>query len=150
MPNQTQRPTSSAPALFDLHAIAATFPDNAESLLLDHYLTDTPTVSTRLFRVYRPTPAHLHRLSDEHLLLLSGRATMWVGHPSTAADLGPGALLLFPRGTPHATPAILESPLVFLAIDIPRRDPSDIHFLDPTDGTPETFLQQSSPHHPQR
>jgi hypothetical protein len=37
--------------------------------------------------------------------------------------------------------AILEAPLVFLAIDTPRRDPRDITFVNPADGTPDTFIR---------
>jgi len=45
-------------------------------------------------------------------------------------------LLFFKRGTAHAQPKILEHPVVFLSIDTPRRDPKDIVFLNPEDGTP--------------
>src|SRR4051794_32158361 len=56
---------------FDLKAIAASFPESAQSLLLDHYLTDTPQASARVFRVYKPTPPHYHAGSDEYLYVLS-------------------------------------------------------------------------------
>jgi hypothetical protein len=29
----------------------------------------------------------------------------------------------------------------FLAIDTPRRDPKEITFVNPADGTPETFIK---------
>lgn len=132
------------PNIFHLPELAATFPEHADTLLLDRYLVDNPTASTRLFRVYGPTPAHLHQHSDEHLLILSGRGTFWIGDPSSAQDLGPGTLLVFARNTTHATPAILEHPLIVLAIDTPRRDPTDIHFLDPAAGTPDTFIRETS------
>ncbi|HMJ45106.1 MAG TPA: cupin domain-containing protein, partial [Pseudolabrys sp.] len=41
---------------FDLNAIANGFPDTAETLLLDSYLTDEEAASVRVFRVYRATP----------------------------------------------------------------------------------------------
>ncbi len=41
---------------------------------------------------------------------------------------------------PHAPPQIREGPVVFLAIDVPRRDPKDIIFEDLADGTPEGFI----------
>ena len=59
--------------------------------------------------------------------------------PSSGLD----SLLHFERGTVHALPDILEEPLVFLSIDTPRRDPKDVIFVDPADGTPESFIQQS-------
>jgi hypothetical protein len=31
--------------------------------------------------------------------------------------------------------------VVFLAIDAPRRDPKDIIFVNPADGTPDTFIR---------
>ena len=43
----------------------------------------------------------------------------------------------------HALPDIIEAPLVFLSIDTPRRDPKDIIFVDPADGTPESFVRHS-------
>jgi len=50
-------------------------------------------------------------------------------------------LLFFERGTVHAIPDILEAPLIFLSIDTPRRDPKDVIFVKPEDGTPESFIQ---------
>ena len=81
--------------------------------------------------------------SDEYLFVLSGRGTFWMQDPESVAQFKPGQLLFFERGTVHALPEILEEPLVFLSIDAPRRDPRDIVFIDPNDGTPESFIQQS-------
>jgi hypothetical protein len=36
---------------------------------------------------------------------------------------------------------LIEEPFVFLAIDTPRRDSKDITFVNPADGTPETFIK---------
>lgn len=127
---------------FDTHRIASSFPDAATTLLVDHYMTDTETASTRVFRVYRETPPHHHEKSDEHLFVLSGRGTFWMGDPTQTKEFGPGHFLVFRRGTVHALPEILEEPLVFVAIDTPRRDPSDIVFENPEDGTPQSFIQQ--------
>jgi len=35
---------------------------------------------------------------------------------------------------------ILEHPFTVLAIDTPRRPPEDVHFVNPADGTPQTFI----------
>lgn len=75
--------------------------------------------------------------------MISGRGTFWMQDPESVAEFGPGELLFFERGIVHALPSILEEPLVFLSIDTPRRDPKDIIFVDPKDGTPESFIQQS-------
>jgi mannose-6-phosphate isomerase-like protein (cupin superfamily) len=129
---------------FDLHEVAKSFPATADSLLLDVYLTDQPSASSRLFRVYRGTPAHYHVGSDEFLYVLSGSGTFWIDDVANQAEFQPGNLLVFKRGIVHALPDIVAAPVVFLAIDTPRRDPKDIVFVDPKDGTPETFIQPST------
>jgi mannose-6-phosphate isomerase-like protein (cupin superfamily) len=129
---------------FDVYAIAKTLPESAATLLADTYLTDREAASARIFRVYRPTPAHYHATCDEYLYTLSGRGSFWMKDPSTKAEFGPGQLLFFERGTVHAMPEIFEEPLVFLSIDTPRREPTDIIFVDPRDGSPETFMARNA------
>ena len=126
---------------FHIPQIAAEFPPTAETMLLDTYLTDEPSASSRVFRVYRETPPHYHANSDEYLYVLSGRGSFWIGDAANSGEFGPGDFLTFKRRTVHALPAILESPVIFLAIDAPRRDPKDIIFVNPQDGTPETFVR---------
>lgn len=128
-------------ARFNVMEIAASFPETADTLLLDHYLTNTPQASARVFRVYKPTPPHYHATCDEYLYVLSGRGTFWMGDASTEAEFGPGQLLYFTKGTIHALPKMIESPLIFLSVDTPRRDPKDIIFVNAADGTPETFVK---------
>jgi hypothetical protein len=50
-------------------------------------------------------------------------------------------LLFFKRLTVHALPKIFEGPVVFLSFDTPRREPEDIIFVNPEDGTPASFIQ---------
>ena len=126
---------------FDLREIAASFPESADTLLLDHYLTDREAASARVFRVYRGTPPHYHANSDEYLYVLSGRGTFWMEDAKNQAEFGPGQLLFFKRNTVHALPDILEAPLVFFSVDTPRRDPKDVIFVNPEDGTPESFIR---------
>jgi mannose-6-phosphate isomerase-like protein (cupin superfamily) len=126
---------------FDIAKITATFPETATTLLVDHYLINREAASARVFRVYKPTPPHYHLTCDEYLYAFSGRGTFWMEDESTSAEFGPGELLFFKRGTVHAQPKILEEPVVFLAIDTPRRDPKDIVFVNPEDGTPESFIR---------
>jgi mannose-6-phosphate isomerase-like protein (cupin superfamily) len=115
----------------------------AATLLVDRYLTDTDAASARVFRVYKPTPPHYHAKCDEYLYVFSGRGTFWMEDPASQAEFGPGELLFFKRGIVHALPDIIEEPLVFLSIDTPRREPNDIIFVDPADGTPESFIGHS-------
>ncbi len=128
---------------FDITQIAGSFPDTAETMLLDKYLSDKPEASSRVFRVYTPTPAHYHVHCDEHLYVLSGRGVMWIEDAANAEPFEPGIFLVFKRGTVHAMPEITEGPVVFLSVDTPRRQPADIVFVDPADGTPQSFIQGS-------
>ena len=52
-----------------------------------------------------------------------------------------GQLIFFKKATHHAIRLLDDQPLVFLAVDTPRRDPKDIIFVNPADGTPGTFIQ---------
>lgn len=127
---------------FDIAAIAKSFPETAETLLLDRYLTNEAAASARVFRVYRPTPPHYHATCDEYLYVVSGHGTFWMESEETKDRFQPGQLLFFRRGTVHALPDIIEGPVVFLSVDTPRRDPGDIIFVNPADGTPESFIRQ--------
>lgn len=133
-----------ASARFDVTAIAAALPETATTLLVDHYLTDREAASARVFRVYRPTPPHYHASCDEYLFVLSGRGTFWMEDAATEAAFGPGELLFFQRGTVHALPKLTQEPVVFLSVDTPRRDPRDIIFVDPQEGSPETFMARNA------
>jgi len=129
---------------FDLNQIARSFPDQAETMLLDKYLTDEASASTRLFRFYRATPAHYHAHSDEHLYVLSGSGLFWISDKKNEAAFEPGHFLVFRRGVVHALTEIVAGPVVFLAVDTPRRDPKDIVFVNPGDGTPDGFIAEST------
>jgi mannose-6-phosphate isomerase-like protein (cupin superfamily) len=129
---------------FDIKAIADALPDTAKTLLVDTYLTNCEQASARVFRVYRPTPAHYHATCDEYLYVFSGRGTFWMKDESTKSEFAPGQLLFFERGTVHAMPELFEHPVVFLSIDTPRREPTDIIFIDPKDGTPASFMARNA------
>lgn len=126
---------------FKPHEIARSFPENADTLLLDTYLTDEEAASARVFRVYGETPPHYHAGSDEYLYVLSGTGTFWMGNESNVGEFAPGDLLFFKRRVVHAIPTILEGPVAFLSFDTPRRNPKDIIFVNPEDGTPESFIR---------
>ena len=121
--------------------IARSFPATADTMLVDTYLTNEPAASSRVFRVYRTLPPHYHAGCDEYLYVLSGRGTFWMGDASNGGEFAPGDLLFFKSRTVHALPKILDGPVVFLSFDTPRRDPKDIIFVNPEDGTPETFVR---------
>ncbi len=127
-------------AVFDIPAIAAAFPATAGTMLIDTRLTDEPEASARVFRVYKPVPAHYHATCDEYLLVVSGRARFFFAD-ETPFELGPGQLVFFKKGTVHGIPEILEEPFAVFSVDTPRRDPKDVIFVNPKDGTPEEFIQ---------
>ena len=126
-------------AVFDVEAIAASFPDAADTMLVDTRLTDEAAASSRIFRVYRETPPHYHATCDEYLYLLSGRV-IFVIDGCPPQEIAAGQLLFLKRNTVHAMPEILEGPVIVMAVDTPRRAPTDIVFVDPADGTPESFI----------
>jgi mannose-6-phosphate isomerase-like protein (cupin superfamily) len=127
-------------AVFDIHTIASNFPASAETMLVDTRLTDEAEASSRMFRVYAPLPPHYHATCDEYLLVVTGRA-MFFMDGGAPFEVAPGRLLFFKKNVVHGATAILEGPLVFLSVDTPRRDPRDIVFVNPADGTPETFIE---------
>ena len=112
-------------------------------MLLDMRLTDEPEASSRLFRVYRPVPAHFHQTCDEYLQVICGRGKFIV-EGSEPVELGPGQLLFFRRNMVHSIPEIVEAPLVVFAVDTPRRNPTDVHFVNRADGTAATFIRTIS------
>ncbi|HTB97821.1 MAG TPA: cupin domain-containing protein [Terracidiphilus sp.] len=133
-------PAQPAKAVFNLAALAQTFPPTADTMLLDMRLTDEPAASSRLFRIYRPVPKHYHQTCDEYLQVIAGRG-VFVIEGKEPVELGPGQLLFFRRNTVHSIPQVIEAPLVFFAVDTPRRDPSDVQFVDPAEGRPGPFIR---------
>ena len=125
---------------FSPAALAATLPEAAQTMLTDIRLTDEKAASCRVFRVYRSVPPHFHTSCDEYLYVLSGTAQIVIAGDALR-EIRPGELVFFKKNTIHALPRILQHPFTVLAIDTPRRPPEDIHFVDPADGTPETFLK---------
>ena len=127
-------------AVFDINAIARKFPESAQTMLVDTRLTDEPEASSRVFRIYTNVPAHYHATCDEYLFVISGRCMFSMGEMKPF-EAGPGQLVFFKKGTVHAITLLGEEPLIFLSVDTPRRDPKDVIFVNPADGTPETFIQ---------
>ncbi len=131
---------TSAAKFFNIVSLAATLPSTADTMLTDIRLTDEEAASCRIFRVYRPVPAHFHTSCDEYLYVISGAAQIVVADDAVR-EIHPGELVFFKKRTIHALPKILEHPFTVLAVDAPRRPPEDIHFVNPSEGTPETFIK---------
>ncbi len=129
--------------IFRTFEIAATLPETAATMLTDVRLTDEEAASCRIFRVHRSVPAHFHTSCDEYLHVLTGRAEIVVGE-NPPWEVSPGELIFFRKRTVHALPRILEHPFTVLAIDTPRRPPEDVHFVNPEEGTPQSFISTQS------
>lgn len=127
-------------ALFDILDLARRFPDRADTMLIDMRLTDEPAASSRVFRIYTTVPPHYHVTCDEYLFVISGRAMFTIGD-RPPAEVRPGQLVFFRKGVVHAIVPLGSEPLVFLSVDTPRRDPRDVVFANPADGTPDTFIK---------
>jgi len=125
---------------FNILELAGTLPETAETMLTDIRLTDEQAASCRIFRVHRPAPAHYHTSCDEYLYVLTGRAEIRIADDPPRA-IGPGEMVFFKKNTIHALPQILQHPFTVLAVDTPRRPPEDVHFINPEDGTPESFIK---------
>lgn len=137
------RGTATAHAVFDVKTCADAPPATSDTLLAEHRFTDGPAASARVFRVYAPTPPHSHAPCDEYLYARSGRCLMRFAGEAPVA-VGPGTLVFFKRGVAHSVPAILEEPVVFLAVDTPRRAPRDVRFVTEGTGTPDSFMRQDA------
>jgi quercetin dioxygenase-like cupin family protein len=114
----------------DIDDMMARFPDSAETLIVDAYLSDQPHASIRLFRLYGELPAHHHTSCDELLFLLRGSVEFTLGAEPPRL-LRAGQLVIFPRGAVHRVVPAGDDPAIFLTADTPRRMPADVHFADP-------------------
>jgi mannose-6-phosphate isomerase-like protein (cupin superfamily) len=124
---------------FDIQEIIKKFPDEASSTIVDTYLTDEASASSRLFRVYYPIPRHYHETCEEHLFLLTGKVKFAIEDEEPRL-LSAGQLVTFERNTVHSITEIVESPAVFLTVDAPRRVPSDVVYINPEDAKIRPFV----------
>jgi quercetin dioxygenase-like cupin family protein len=65
----------------------------------------------------RSHPFHTHPTREEIIYIISGRAEQWVGREHRI--LGPGEMVLIPKGEVHGTYNPFRERLVFLAILAP-------------------------------
>lgn len=69
----------------------------------------------------RSHPFHCHPTREEIIYVISGRAEQWCG--TEHRILGPGEMVLIPKGEVHGTYNPYSEPLVFLAILSPSEAP---------------------------
>src|SRR6202012_6163336 len=125
------RQTDNQQQIFDVFEEMRKLPDTSDSMLTDVYFSDVREASSRIFRIYRTLPLHYNNECDEFLYIISGDGIFHLdGHESAAQ---PGTFLRFARRQVHGFPAITTHPFVVLAVDVPRRRPDDIVFVNPED-----------------
>jgi mannose-6-phosphate isomerase-like protein (cupin superfamily) len=125
---------------FDLADIISRFAEHADSVIVDAYLSDRQSASSRVFRLYGPLPKHLHKTCDEHLVLLRGEVDFTIANEAPRR-LKPGQMVTFLRNTVHSIlPVEGAAPGVFFTVDAPRRDPDDVHFVNPSEAAGLRFV----------
>jgi mannose-6-phosphate isomerase-like protein (cupin superfamily) len=129
-------------SVFDIREEMATLPKRAETMLADKYFTDKESASSRIFRIYRELPLHYHRDCDEYLYIVSGSGLFHLD--GIEYEAYPGMFLCFERRRVHGFPRVEEHPLVVLSIDVPRRRPDDIVFIDSDWDDATTFMARNA------
>lgn len=124
--------------VFDVFREMSELPESSETMLQDVYFSDFKESSSRIFRIYKKLPLHYHEDCDEHLYVVSGEARYHLSGTEGLAK--PGTFLRFSRKEVHGFQEILKHPFVILAIDVPRRRPDDIIFVNPEEGDAKAFM----------
>ena len=63
-------------------------------------------------------------------------------------ELRAGELVIFGRGAVHHVSPIGTGAVVFLTADTPRRDPGDVHFVDPAAAAGKLFVSHLAGYEP--
>jgi mannose-6-phosphate isomerase-like protein (cupin superfamily) len=82
------------------------------------------TVSVQTGNVFR----HLHESSYEIQYIVEGSGRFWLG--DTERTVGPGDLIIIPKGTPHAGSIATSGRFKAIAIKTPPQAADDTHRLD--------------------
>ena len=72
-------------------------------------------------------PKHYHTSADEIQYVISGRGTFWLG--SEQREVGPGDLIIIPKGVAHAGSIATSGDFKALAIKLPPQAAGDTHML---------------------
>src|ERR1700753_775900 len=73
-------------------------------------------------------PKHMHPNTNEIQYILEGTGTIWLGDKEV--KVGPGDLVIIPKGTPHGGPKPEGRALKGIAIKPPPQAPDDTKMLD--------------------
>jgi len=72
-------------------------------------------------------PKHYHTSADEIQYVIAGKGTFWLGNEQR--EVGPGDLIIIPRGAAHAGSVATSGEFKSLAIKLPPQAPGDTHLL---------------------
>ena len=72
-------------------------------------------------------PKHFHANSDEIQYVIEGSGTFWLG--DTRRDVGPGDLIIIPKGTAHGASVATTGRFKVLAIKTPPQAADDVHIV---------------------
>ena len=72
-------------------------------------------------------PKHYHNSADEIQYIISGKGVFWLGDEKR--EVGPGDLIVIPKGTAHAGTIASSGEFKSLAIKLPPQAAGDTHLL---------------------
>ncbi|KAI3590522.1 hypothetical protein D9X30_4007 [Cupriavidus sp. U2] len=72
-------------------------------------------------------PKHYHTSADEIQYVIAGTGTFWLGNEQH--QVGPGDLIIIPKGAAHAGSIATSGEFRSLAIKLPPQAPNDTHLL---------------------
>ena len=72
-------------------------------------------------------PKHFHQDNVEVQYVIEGTGTFWLG--DTRRDVGPGDLIIIPKGTPHGGSVATSGRFKVLAIKTPPQAQGDTHLV---------------------
>jgi len=107
---QANEVTDTSPyGVINLKSIIEQLPETSEKIIVDERLLDGENNGIRVFRLYKPVPAHFHEKSDTIIYLLEGEVDVAIDNRS-AQRIKPGMVLHWKRGITHAIPEIHGEP----------------------------------------
>ncbi len=72
-------------------------------------------------------PKHYHTSADEIQYVIAGKGTFWLGNEQR--EVGPGDLIIIPKGVAHAGSVATSGDFKALAIKLPPQAAGDTHLL---------------------